>query len=186
MEMQEADGRCVRIVTECGEAFDGDCSFCPGEYCMAEIGREEDALEIDNWMFFESEIRSVTEIEAPSVWKSRPLHRMRLVPDAMERIESGEKRFELRLNDEKRRLLRIGDAIRFESTEDDSDVLYVTVEALYRFASFDALYAALPLREIGYSEQEAPTASPRDMDAYYSSEQQAKYGVLAIRVRPVE
>ena len=48
MEMQEADGRCVRIVTECGEAFDGDCSFCPGEYCMAEIGREEDALEIDN------------------------------------------------------------------------------------------------------------------------------------------
>ena len=64
--------------------------------------------------------------------------------------------------------------------------MYVTVEALYRFASFDALYAALPLREIGYSEQEAKTASPRDMDAYYSSEQQAKYGVLAIRVRPVE
>ena len=35
------------------------------------------------------------------------------------------------------------------------------------FASFDELYAALPLHKCGYTEEEKKTASPRDMDAYF-------------------
>jgi ASC-1-like (ASCH) protein len=50
------------------------------------------------------------------------------------------------------------------------------------FASFDELYATLPLNKCGYTEEEAKTASPRDMDAYYSPQEQAKWGVVGIEV----
>ncbi len=183
MELSNWDGKCVRILDSDGAVFDGECAFDSAEYCLAAFGREEDALEIDHWLFYASQIRSIVSIETPTLFFSRRVHRMRLQPEPMEMIESGQKQFELRLNDEKRRALQNGDAIRFESTEDETETLYVSVEALYRFDSFDALYAALPLRAIGYSEETIAAASPRDMDAYYTPEEQAHWGVLAIRVR---
>ena len=42
------------------------------------------------------------------------------------------------------------------------------------FASFDALYQNLPLLECGYTEETIRTASPSDMEAYYSKEKQAQ------------
>jgi ASC-1-like (ASCH) protein len=56
---------------------------------------------------------------------------------------------------------------------------------LHPFASFEELYAALPLTECGYTEASAKTASPRDMEAYYPPEKQAQYGVLAIKVERI-
>ena len=49
--------------------------------------------------------------------------------------------------------------------------------------SFPALYAALPLEKCGYSGEELSTASPEDMNAYYTPEQQAKYGALGIEIK---
>ena len=61
----------------------------------------------------------------------------------------------------------------------------VSAVGLHRFSSFDALYRALPLDRCGYREDELATASPADMEAYYSKEMQSKYGVVAIEVRAV-
>ena len=44
------------------------------------------------------------------------------------------------------------------------------------------LYQALPLLECGYTSNNVETASPKDMEAYYSLEQQAQYGVLGIEI----
>ena len=105
-------------------------------------------------------------------------HTMRLRREPFEKIAAGRKTVELRLYDEKRQQIRVGDRIRFtcEGAEICTEVL-----ALHRFDSFDALYAALHTTACGYGEGE--TASPKDMEAYYSPEQQAKYGVVGIRVR---
>ena len=167
-DLKKLDGRWVRLTHCDGLIFEGLCGLDDAEYCLHEYGRAEDALNIDNWLFYGSDVRSA-EIAEPGpvgLWMSKPLHRMHLDPDAFSKIEDGEKTVELRLYDEKRRRIQAGDVIRFESTDDETDVLYAQVEGLRFFASFDELYAALPLTACGYTEAEARTASPRDMDKY--------------------
>ncbi len=51
---------------------------------------------------------------------------------------------------------------------------------LQTFADFFALYGAFDKGAIGYDETE--TANAEDMYAYYSKEDIARYGVLAIRL----
>ena len=53
---------------------------------------------------------------------------------------------------------------------------------IFVFDSFDELYSALPLTECGYSESEVQDASPNDMLAYYSKEEQQQYGVCGIKI----
>lgn len=110
-------------------------------------------------------------------------HSMTLHPQPMERIAKGEKTYELRLYDEKRRLLQVGDTIVFTQSNDPSRQVQVLIIGLHRFDDFCQLYAALPLERCGYTQQELSTAHWRDMEAYYSPAQQAKYGVLAIEIQ---
>ena len=109
-------------------------------------------------------------------------HMMKLNPSPFEMIKNGSKTIELRLYDEKRRALSVGDTITFVNTEDAKDTLCVCVEDLFVFESFDALYQNLPLLECGYTEETVRTASASDMEAYYSKEKQAQYGVIGIKI----
>ena len=108
-------------------------------------------------------------------------HEMSLRPGPFARIADGSKRYELRLLDEKRRLIAAGDTITFTCTADERSVT-VRVVSLRNFASFADLYAALPLTECGYTPDNVASADPRDMEKYYPPETQALYGVLAIEV----
>ena len=184
MKLSTFDEQSVRLITTEDEIFDGLCRYCPAEYCQIELGVDEEALEIDHWVFYKSRIRSVTpfpEGESP-LWQSLPQHRMRLEPEPFARIERGEKTWELRLWDEKRRRIHAGDVIRFESRADDTDTLYALVREIRVFPSFAELYRALPLTEIGYAPEEAHAASASDMDRYYSPEGQARWGAAALRL----
>ena len=97
-------------------------------------------------------------------------------------IASGEKTIELRLYDEKRRQISIGDTIRFSDISDASRTLLTKVKELFVFDSFEALYKALPLTECGYTDETVRAASPEDMRKYYTPEQEEKYGVLGIKI----
>ena len=110
-------------------------------------------------------------------------HVMRLQKEPFESIESGEKTFELRLYDEKRQAIRVGDELEFILANDPSRTLRCEVIALHRFDSFEALYRALPLLRCGYTKKTLAKASPADMEKYYSVQQQKKYGVLGIELR---
>ena len=111
-------------------------------------------------------------------------HEMSLRPGPFGKIADGSKRYELRLHDEKRRLISVGDTITFACTADERTVA-VRVTELLPFASFAELYAALSLTQCGYTAESAKTASPSDMEAYYPPEKQARYGVLAIGVERI-
>ncbi len=111
-------------------------------------------------------------------------HEMSLRPGPFDKIADGSKRWELRLHDEKRRLIAVGDTITFTCTEDERRV-EVRVTALRPFPDFAALYAALPMTECGYTPENAAKADPRDMAQYYPPEKQAQYGALAIGVERV-
>ena len=111
-------------------------------------------------------------------------HEMRLRPKPFAMIASGAKTYELRLHDEKRRLIHVGDEILFTCTADDRKVL-TRVTELRPFADFAALYASLPLMRCGYTPENVHRADPRDMEAYYPPEKQACCGVLAIGVERI-
>lgn len=110
------------------------------------------------------------------------LHSMKLKDEPFHSITAGYKTIELRLFDEKRRALKVGDFIEF--TNIDSPDLTVTkrINALYRFASFEDLYSFLPLLSCGYTPFTLPYAKAEDMQAYYTKEEQDKHGVVGIEL----
>lgn len=99
---------------------------------------------------------------------------MKLNPHPFAQIRAGEKTVELRLNDEKRRAVRVGDTITFTQIG-TGETLTVTVTALHPYESFADLFAALGTDCCG---------GPVDMDAYYSPADQKKWGVLGIEIDP--
>ncbi len=107
-------------------------------------------------------------------------HKMKLNPAPFALIRNKQKSIELRLYDEKRKLICVGDIIEFSNTEAPEETLSVKVLALHIFDSFSALYDSLPLTQCGYAEAELSTASPEDMEQYYSKEAQKQNGVVGI------
>ena len=95
-------------------------------------------------------------------------------------IKEGTKTIELRLNDEKRSLLKVGDEIEF-TNRDTNEKLSVDIINLHKYPSFEELYKHFDKVEMGYNKDDI--AEPKDMEAYYSKEEQDKYGVLGIEIR---
>ena len=112
-------------------------------------------------------------------------HSMRLQDSPFHMIASGKKTFELRLYDEKRRAISVGDEIEFSLISEPTRRLLCKVTSLGVYPSFAEMYAELPLTKCGYTEDDVASASPRDMELYYSPEEQAKYGTLAIGVEVI-
>ena len=108
-------------------------------------------------------------------------HSMKLDPSPFMMIKRGQKTIELRLFDEKRRLIRIGDEIVF-TDKSSGETLSVTVENIHRFASFEELYNSLPLLKCGYTIDNINAADLSDMEEYYSPEEQKAYGVVGIEI----
>ena len=113
-------------------------------------------------------------------------HTLNLHPQPFAMIADGRKTIELRLWDEKRSQIKVGDTLVFVHTGDATRTLTARVTALHLFPDFAALYAALPLDRCGYLPEEIATASPADMNVYYSAERQAQYGVVGIEIALLE
>jgi len=109
------------------------------------------------------------------------VHRMKLQPSPFEMIKSGKKTFELRLFDEKRKAVKIGDKIVFTNIS-NGETLCAAVTGLHRFTSFEELYGSLPLLQCGYTPDNVGSAHFSDMEKYYSAEEQKKYGVIGIKL----
>ena len=108
------------------------------------------------------------------------IHNMNLAPSAFGAICLGQKTVEMRLYDEKRAKINVGDEIIFENTVTHQKIRCV-VTNLARYNSFFELYSQYDKVALGYSKQE--TANAKDMYAYYSAESIERYGVLAIELK---
>lgn len=112
-------------------------------------------------------------------------HNMKLSRGAFCKIADSSKTIELRLNDEKRQKIAVGDTIIFTCV-DNRDIITSKVKALHKFIDFKVLYESLPLVECGYTSEQLNTASYADMYEYYTEEQIKKYGALGIELCNVE
>lgn len=111
------------------------------------------------------------------------MHYMKLHNDPFNLIKSGTKTIELRLNDFKRQMIKVGDLIEFTNRVTDEKMV-VRVVDLIKFNSFSDLYKNFSKVSMGYREDE--DANPSDMELYYSLEDQEKYGVLAIKIEKID
>lgn len=102
---------------------------------------------------------------------------MQLQPAPFEKIKRGTKTIEIRLNDEKRKRICVGDMIVFTHAHTD-EVLPTTVVGLHQFTSFAELYDAFPAASYGGNGNDDPAA----MYEYYSPEDEAAFGVLGIEL----
>lgn len=110
------------------------------------------------------------------------IHEMNLWHGSFEKIKSGTKTIELRLNDEKRAIINIGDIIEFTDTSSNQKIRCQATN-LFRYADFETLYKNHDKLSIGYREDES--ADPADMLEYYSEDKINKYGVVGIEIKVI-
>ncbi len=108
------------------------------------------------------------------------VHKMRLVDFAFKAIKEGTKNIEVRLNDEKRQLIKIGDTIEFTNL-DTNEVLKVKVVNLHKYGTFKELFDSFPHARLGLKD----TDNASIMNAFYTLDEQNKYGALGIEITKI-
>ena len=107
-------------------------------------------------------------------------HDMKLQNEHFVAIKNGTKTIEMRLYDEKRKLVNLGDIIEFTNIT-TGEKITAQVEHLYLYPSFEELYKNHNKIDLGYKQNEI--ASPKDMSKYYPQEEQEKFGVVGIKIK---
>ena len=110
------------------------------------------------------------------------VHSMGLQPEPFEKIQAGTKTIELRLFDEKRKTINIGDILEFQKQPEESETLRVRVSALLRYESFSKLFDDFPPEAFGGKDKASLLAG---VHRFYSPEREKEYGVLGIKIEPL-
>lgn len=110
-------------------------------------------------------------------------YEMNLHPDPFKLIKNGLKDVEMRLYDERRKPIKIGDHIEFINNQ-TGEKLSCEVVNLLKFATFVELYKHYSKERLGYKPDQI--ADPSDMEIYYSKDKIKQYGFLAIEIKLID
>lgn len=108
-------------------------------------------------------------------------HEMRLQQKYYDFIKRGTKRIEIRLFDEKRQKIKIGDTIKFLKEDNQDESFEVKVIGLLRYNSFEDMFKDFDisvLSDKSMTKDELISA----LEKFYTKEKQEQYGVLGIRI----
>ena len=109
------------------------------------------------------------------------IHEMKLQPEYFNFILNGTKRIEIRLNDEKRQNIKLGDKIKFLKEPDLNESFEAQVIGLLRYNSFEEMfkdYDISILSDKSMTKEELISV----LEQFYTKEKQEQYGVLGIRI----
>lgn len=106
---------------------------------------------------------------------------MKLNERYFEYIKNGTKRVEIRLNDEKRRKIKIGDEIIFLKEPELVDEISTKVVRLLIKKNFKELLKTLEVSQY-FNENQSEDKFLEDLYKFYTKEQEEKYGVLGIEI----
>lgn len=111
-------------------------------------------------------------------------HVLKLQPKYFDYINNGTKRIELRLYDEKRQKINIGDTIVFQKEPELADTIKVKVIGLLRYDSFENLF-----KDFDISVMADNSMTKKELldvlEEFYTPEKQKTYGVLGIRIEKI-
>lgn len=108
-------------------------------------------------------------------------HEMKLQPKYYDYILNGTKRIEIRLYDEKRQQIKIGDIITFLKEPELNESFKAKVIGLLRYNSFEDMfkdYDISILADKSMTKEELMNV----LEEFYTKEKQNTYGVLGIRI----
>ena len=108
-------------------------------------------------------------------------HEMKLQPKYYDYILNGTKRIEIRLNDEKRKLINIGDTIRFLKEPELEESFLVKVVDLYRYDSFEEMFKDFDISELA-DKSMTKEELKNVLEEFYTKEKQKEYGALGIKL----
>ena len=112
-------------------------------------------------------------------------HKMRLADDYFYLMKKGKKKIEIRLNDEKRQLLNIGDIIIFERVGNQEDKIKTRIVDLNIYNTFSELMDNYDVKDYG-KEDDTKDSLLEVLGTFYSKEEENKYKALAIKVEVLE
>lgn len=108
-------------------------------------------------------------------------HVMKLKSRYFDYMKNGTKRIEIRLNDEKRKLIKVGDTITFLKDPELTDKINTKVIELLKYDNFDDMFNDMDislLADKSMSKEELINV----LEEFYTKERQKEYGVLGIRI----
>ncbi len=112
-------------------------------------------------------------------------YKMKLMTKYFDYIKNGTKRIELRLNDDKRKNIKIGDEIIFEELNETPRYLKAKVTALYYEDNFEKLINKFDIKLLS-SKNTKKEDLIITLNDIYSSEKQNQYGVVGIKIKLLE
>ena len=110
------------------------------------------------------------------------MHTMNVKTKYYNLLKSGEKTIELRLFDEKRQKIKIGDEILFSDSSNQDDNFKATVLNLHRAESFTELCKIITPGQAGFSSEEELI---KVLEEFYTPSAQKKFGVVGIEIKKV-
>lgn len=108
-------------------------------------------------------------------------HILKLQPKYFDYIKNGTKRIELRLYDEKRQKIDIGDTIIFQKEPELETNMKVKVIGLLRYNTFEELFQDFDI-EIMADKSMTKQELLNVLEEFYTPEKQKQYGVVGIRI----
>ena len=112
-------------------------------------------------------------------------HEMRLNQGPFDQVRAGSKTVELRLNDEKRKLLHVGDEIEFLE-RDTAQRFRVRITALQHAPTFvDLLSGAVSSTAAGFDPVWTPQQVSDWLRRFYSIEEEKANGVVGIEMKVI-
>ena len=108
------------------------------------------------------------------------MHTMNVKTKYYHLLKSGKKTIELRLFDEKRQKIKVGDEIIFSDSSDQNDNFKATVLKLHRAESFDTLCHIIKPEQAGFSSKEELISV---LEKFYAPSAQKKFGVVGIEIK---
>ena len=113
------------------------------------------------------------------------IHEIKVKEIYYNKIKACEKIYEVRLLDEKRKQIKVGDTLRINKEPLMEEFLDGEVVDLVMFKSFDEMANSLPAKEIGFNGCNEKQIVD-EYHKFYSKEVEQKYGVVAIKLKVKE
>lgn len=110
------------------------------------------------------------------------VHKMGLYQEYFAAIKEGRKTVEVRLNDENRRKIKVGDTIEFIRVPEQNETLEVQVIHLRKYDTFKEMYESIPFQDFdceGWSMKEMVEGTYQ----IYTPEQEKQWGTVAITIQ---
>lgn len=110
------------------------------------------------------------------------IHIMKIQEQYFHFIKKGTKKYEIRLNDEKRQKIKIGDFIEFQKEPLLEEKIIVEVENMLYYDNFSKLFDDIKFDYLADSSLSKEDLQ-KDLELFYPIEKQQIYGVVAIQLK---